>query len=110
MASYTGSKINQLLKAWPAGTVTVLPWLEKQGVYQQLVHEYEKTAWLRRVGQGAYAKAGDQVEWTGGLYAIQEQLKLPIHVGGKTALQLQGMLISSPWERVPWWYCLGCQT
>jgi hypothetical protein len=90
MASYTGSKINQLLKAWPTGTVAVLPWLEKQGVYQQLVHEYEKTAWLRRVGQGAYAKAGDQVEWTGGLYAIQEQMKLPIHAGGKTALQLQG--------------------
>jgi len=90
MASYTGSKINQLLKAWPAGTVAVLPWLEKQGVYQQLVHEYEKTAWLRRMGHGAYAKAGDQVEWTGGLYAMQEQLKLPIHVGGKTALQMQG--------------------
>ena len=32
---------------------------------------------LRRVGQGAYAKAGDKIEWTGGLYAIQEQLKLP---------------------------------
>ena len=90
MAGYTGSKINQLLKLWPPGTVAVLPWLERQGVYQQLVHEYEKTSWLRRVGQGAFAKAGDQVEWAGGLYAIQEQLKLPIHVGGKTALQIQG--------------------
>jgi len=90
MASSTGSKINQLLKLWPAGTVAVLPWLGKHGVYQQLVHEYEKTSWLRRVGQGAYAKAGDQIEWTGGLYAVQEQLKLPIHVGGKTALQMQG--------------------
>ena len=90
MASYTGSKINQLLKVWSAGTVAVTPWLEKHGIYQQLVHEYEKTSWLRQVGQGAYAKAGDKVEWTGGLYAIQEQLKLPIHVGGKTALQMQG--------------------
>lgn len=90
MASSTGSKINRLLKLWPAGTVAVLPWLGKHGVYQQLVHEYEKTSWLRRVGQGAYAKAGDQIEWTGGLYAVQEQLKLPIHAGGKTALQMQG--------------------
>jgi hypothetical protein len=90
MTSYTGSKINQLLKAWSAGTVAVTPWLEKHGIYQQLVHEYEKTSWLCQVGQGAYAKAGDNVEWTGGLYAIQEQLKLPIHVGGKTALQMQG--------------------
>ena len=90
MASYTGSKINQLLKLWPGGTVAVLPWLEKHGAYQQLVHEYEKTAWLQRVGQGAYAKAGDKVEWTGGVYAIQEQMKLPVHVGAKTALQMQG--------------------
>ncbi len=90
MASSTGSKINQLLKAWPSGTVAVLPWLEKQGVYQQLVHEYEKTSWVRTIGRGAYAKAGDKVEWTGGLYAIQEQMGLAIHAGGKTALQMQG--------------------
>lgn len=90
MARYTGSKINQIIKAWPNGAVAVLPWLEKHGAYQQLVHEYEKTAWLTRVGQGAYAKAGDKVQWTGGLYAIQEQLKLPVHAGAKTALQLQG--------------------
>lgn len=90
MASSTGSKINQLLKIWPSGTVAVLPWLEKQGVYQQLVHEYEKTSWVRRVGRGAYARAGDKVEWTGGLYAIQEQMGLPIHAGGKTALQMHG--------------------
>lgn len=42
------------------------------------------------MGQGAYAKAGDTIEWTGGLYALQEQLKLRIHAGGKTALQMQG--------------------
>ncbi len=90
MASETSSKINQLLKKWPSGAVAVLPWLEKHGAYQQLVHEYEKTSWLRRLGQGAYAKADDKVEWTGGLYAIQEQIGLPIHAGGKTALQMQG--------------------
>lgn len=90
MASETSSKINRLLKKWPSGAVAVLPWLEKQGAYQQLVHEYEKTSWIRRLGQGAYAKAGDKLEWSGGLYAIQEQTGLPIHAGGKTALQMQG--------------------
>jgi hypothetical protein len=90
MTSYTGTKINQLLKVWPVGTVATLSWLEKHGAYQQLVHEYEKTSWVCRVGQGAYARAGDKIDWTGGLYAIQEQINLPIHVGGKTALQMQG--------------------
>ena len=55
-----------------------------------MVHKYETTSWVRRVGRGAYAKAGDKVEWTGGLYAIQEQMGLHIHAGGKTALQMQG--------------------
>lgn len=90
MASEQSSKINQLLKKWPPGCVAVLPWLERQGVYQQLVHEYIKTSWLRRVGQGAYAREGDKIDWTGGLYAMQEQIGLPIHVGGKTALQMLG--------------------
>lgn len=90
MASEKGTKINQLLKQWPSGTVAVLRWLEKRGAYQQLVHEYEKSAWIRRVGQGAFAKSGDKIDWTGGLFALQNQLELPIYAGGKTALQLQG--------------------
>ncbi|MBI3900003.1 MAG: type IV toxin-antitoxin system AbiEi family antitoxin [Gammaproteobacteria bacterium] len=90
MTSENSSKINQLLKKWSAGTVATLRWLEQQGVYQQLAHEYEKTSWLQRIGQGAYIKSADKVEWLGGLFALQEQLGLPIHVGGKTALQMQG--------------------
>jgi hypothetical protein len=117
MPGTNGSKINQLLKVWPPGTVAVLPWLEKQGVYQQLVHEYEKTSWVRTIGRGAYARAGDKIEWTGGLYAIQEQLGLSIHAGGKTALQMQGYahflpmgkgttvsLFGSPGVKLPTWF------
>ncbi len=117
MASEIRSKINRLLTAWPQGTVAVSRWLEVQGVYQQLVHEYEKSGWIQRVGQGAYVRAGVRVEWTGGLYAIQEQLKLPVHAGAKTALQLQGYahylamgkggavsLFGSPGTKLPAWF------
>ena len=90
MIGEKGTKINQLLKQWPSGTVSVLRWLEKQGVYQQLMHEYEKSAWIRRVGWGAYAKSGDKIDWPGGLFALQNQLGLPLYAGGRTALQLQG--------------------
>ncbi|WP_454060833.1 type IV toxin-antitoxin system AbiEi family antitoxin domain-containing protein [Candidatus Nitrospira salsa] len=90
MSSCNGSKINRILRKWPYSTVAVSPWLEKQGAYQQLMHEYEKTSWVRRIGRGAYVREGDKVEWTGGLYALQKQLGLPIHVGGKTALSFQG--------------------
>jgi Transcriptional regulator, AbiEi antitoxin, Type IV TA system/Transcriptional regulator, AbiEi antitoxin N-terminal domain len=72
---------------------------------------------VQRVGRGAYAKAGDKVEWTGGLHAIQEQLGLPIHAGGKTALQMQGyahflpmgrgvtvLLFGPPGLKLPTWF------
>ncbi len=90
MAGDKRSKINRLLETWPQGTVAVSSWLQTQGAYQQLVHEYEKSGWIRRIGQGAYVRTGDTVVWTGGLNAIQEQMKLPVHVGAKTALQMQG--------------------
>lgn len=117
MTSAPSSKINRLLKQWPIGAVAVLPWLEKQGAYQQLIHEYEKTAWVRRIGRGAYVRADDKVEWTGGLYALQKQLLLPIHAGGKTALSMQGyahflpmgqgptvVLFGAPDVKLPLWF------
>ncbi len=90
MASESRSKLNRLLRAWPQGTVAVSRWLESQGAYQQLVHEYEKSGWIQRIGQGAYVRAGDTVEWSGGLHALQEQMKLSVHAGAKTALQMRG--------------------
>lgn len=90
MTSVPRTKLNHLLRAWPQGTVAVSRWLETLGIYQQLVHEYEKSGWIERIGQGAYVRAGDTAEWTGGLHALQERLRLPVHAGAKTALQMQG--------------------
>ncbi len=117
MTSEPRSKLNRLLTAWPQGTVAVPRWLEAQGAYQQLVHEYEKSGWIRRIGQGAYVRAGDRVEWSGGLHALQEHMQLPVHIGAKTALQLQGYahylpmgkggnvsLFGSPGTRLPAWF------
>ena len=117
MASEPRSKINRLLSVWPRGTIAVSRWLEAQGAYQQLVHEYEKSGWIRRIGQGAYVRADDTVEWTGGLHAVQKQMGLPVHAGAKTALQMQGYahflplgkggavsLFGAPGTRLPAWF------
>lgn len=117
MAGHNGSKINQLLKRWPRGTVAVNPWLEKHGIYRQLIDQYQKTAWLQRIGTGAFTHLNDKVDWSGGLYTIQTQLKLAIHAGGKTALQMQGYahflpmgkgstvsLFGDPGAKLPTWF------
>lgn len=109
--------LNHLLRKWPAGSVAVSAWLQSQGAYQQLMHGYEKNGWVRRIGRGAYVRAGDVFDWSGGVYAIQKQLVLPVHVADKTALQLQGYahflplgqggtlsLFGLPGTRLPAWF------
>lgn len=91
MAGENTKKLNHLLRNWLAGTVGTLQWLEEQQVYQQLAHEYKKAGWLTAIGRGAFVKAGDRVNWQGAVYALQKQLRLPVHIGGKTALETHGI-------------------
>ncbi len=84
------TKINLLLQKWPKGTVATNSWLAENGVNNSLKKRYVKTGWLQPIGAGAVIRAGDQIDWQGGLFAVQTQLHYPVHVGGKTALELQG--------------------
>ncbi|MBN1282885.1 MAG: type IV toxin-antitoxin system AbiEi family antitoxin [Proteobacteria bacterium] len=117
MNRQSGTKLNRILKLWPAKTVAVYSWLEKQDVSRQLVNTYQKGAWLKSVGRGAFVRFDEAVDWTGALYALQEQLRLPVHAGGKTALELTGyahflplgkrpkvFLFGSPLTKLPSWF------
>lgn len=90
MTTRNSSKINHLINEWPHSAVYACSYLEKQGISRDLIKSYRRTNWLKAVGRGAVARAGDKLDWTGGLYAIQKQLRLPIHIGAKTALEMQG--------------------
>jgi hypothetical protein len=83
-------KLNNLLKVWPRGTVAVSSWLKTQGVYRQLSEAYVKSSWIDSIGHGAFKHSEDPVDWPGGVYALVEQLNLHVHVGGRSALELQG--------------------
>lgn len=84
------SKINQLFASWPDGTIKTTAWLEKHGLMRQLLYKYKRSGWIEAVGSGAYKKRGDLIEWPGGIEALQKQMGLKIHVGGRTALDLHG--------------------
>lgn len=84
------TKLNEILKAWPSGTVALQFWLEQHQISRQLSQKYVQGGWIESIGHGAYKRSGDTVYWQGGVYAFQRQWQWPIHVGGKTALELLG--------------------
>lgn len=89
-APATRTKLSELLAKWPKGVVATPPWLEQQGVSHDLVKKYQRSGWVRRIERGAYARLEDSVDWTGGLNAVQHQLQLPVTLGAKRALEVQG--------------------
>ncbi len=90
MATKNESKLQKLLENHLPGTICVAPWLERQGISRDLQKHYRKNGWLETAGTGAFKRPGEQVLWQGGLYALQKQSDLPVHVGALTALSLQG--------------------
>jgi hypothetical protein len=90
MTTYKISKINQLTAQWMMGTPSVTSFLIASGFSRDLIAYYKKSRWLEPFGRGAYVRRGDNVDWLGALNTLQTQLKLPFHLGGKTALELQG--------------------
>jgi len=97
------SKLNQLLKCWPADTVTTQSWLTEQGISWQLTHAYRKSGWLERIAQGAYIRSGDKVGWKGMVYGLQHHVRLPIWPGGQTALAMHGYAHYLPMARETVW-------
>ena len=102
------SKLNTLLKTWPNGTVGTQVWLEQQEIYPQLSNKYVTNGWLEKIGHGAFVKAGDHVDLLGGMYALQKELNLLVHLGGKTALEFLGSSHFVPQKKTNDLYIHSC--
>lgn len=94
---------------WPHGAVVTLKWLSQRGVSRFLARTYVKSGWIKPIGPGAFAKTGTKSLWPGGLHAIQNQLKLPIHAGGETALRWHGYGHNASMGSLPTAYLFGPQ-
>jgi len=116
MTTQNETKLKKLFSVLQPGKVVTATFLESVGISRDLQKYYLESGWLEPLGRGAYIKPGDSVEWHGALHAIQTQTKTNIHVGGLTALSLQGFshylkmsretiyLFSSRKEKLPKWF------
>jgi len=90
MATKGKTKINRLITQWKVGTPWSTSSLAASGFSRDLLVKYKNSGWLEPFGRGAYIRSDDKVDWLGALYALQNHLSLPVHAGGKTALELKG--------------------
>ena len=68
-------KLNHLITNWKHGTVALASYLNEQGYSSGLLQKYKKSCWLHSPVLTIYTLFGDQIDWQGGLYAIQKQQK-----------------------------------
>lgn len=90
MATQNEYKLRTLFQEMQPGHIVTTSWLNEKGISKDLKKYYLKSGWLEAIGRGAYKKPGDHIEWQGALNAIQKHSETKVHVGGFTALALQG--------------------
>jgi hypothetical protein len=90
MSTKNSTKINRLLSSIPKGIVLLSSWFNTKGYSHDLIKRYKSSQWLKSIGYGAMILSGDDVDYLGGLYALQQQANLNIHLGARTALSLLG--------------------
>lgn len=83
-------KLNRLERALPQGMVVDARWLELHGYSTSLRTQYVRAGWLERPARGVYKRPTGQLSWEGVIASLQHLMKVPVHVGGRTALELLG--------------------
>lgn len=81
-------KIKMIFKEWPMHTALPIAWLLNRGFSLPLIHSYIRSGWLKSLSRGLVARADDKIEWGGFVWALQRVKDF--HIGGKTALEVQG--------------------
>ena len=71
------------------GQVVDRKWLKKHGYQRTAIDYYLRSGKLESVGRGAYRRPGPPLKWEHLFYSLQE-LGYSLHIGGQSALDLQG--------------------
>jgi hypothetical protein len=75
----------------PHNTVILSSFLNEIGIPHKIQFKYKKKEWLQSIGQGAFLKFDDKkATFEGAINTLQTQAKLKAHIGGLSALELNG--------------------
>lgn len=82
--------LNRLERELPEGILVDTAWLKNHGYSRQLLNHYVRTGWLEQPARGVYRRPRGSLTWQQVVVSLQSFLDLPLAVGGRTALELDG--------------------
>ncbi len=90
MSDQNKGKLNHLLGSLADTALVSSHWLRAHGYSNSLVSRYVSSGWLESPARGVYLRKGGRLQWEGVIRTLQLSEALPLHVGGRFALALQG--------------------
>ncbi|MEV8519224.1 type IV toxin-antitoxin system AbiEi family antitoxin domain-containing protein [Dyella marensis] len=90
MSVQNTGKLNLLLAELGDTRLVSSRWLRVHGYSNSLVARYVSSGWLVSPARGVYIRKGGRLQWEGVVRSLQVGEGLPLHVGGRFALSLQG--------------------
>lgn len=84
------SKLGRLQTELRPGLLATASWLGERGYYRQLLDHYVSAGWLESPARGVYRRPGPGLKWQQVASSLQNVLELPVHVGGLSALEIEG--------------------
>ena len=90
MTEHKERKINRLQRLLPEGLLVDAAWLGANGFSRSLRSQYVDGGWLEQPAHGVYQRPRGSLAWERVVISLQAMLDLPVSVGGRTALELQG--------------------
>lgn len=91
MVTHNDSKLNQLSRQLPEGLLVDAAWMERNGYSRSLRSHYVSAGWLDQPAHRVYRRGQGALSWEFVVISLQTLLKIPLIVGGRTALQVQGV-------------------
>ena len=83
----------------PEGQLVNRAWLKAHGITRPVVDSWVRSGKLVAVAHGVYRRPGPPLKWEQVVYSLHE-LGISVHVGGRSALELQGLAHYLPLQGV----------
>ncbi len=101
MNNATVKNLKRLMLSLGENQVLTAPYLLKQGYSYDNLKGYVRSGYLDSLGRGAYCRAGSQPTAEAAIAAMSEQMGVPVHLGGRSALAKRGYVHFVPFTELP---------